>query len=153
MLRLFCYIFAHEFLFNPYFDLEPDYIIRKPIVHSLTEFNHTFCVGKYCQLFTHKSIVDQYYEQYAISPFKSMEPKFRKMPEPCQKQPLPLEARGLPSNTWMPGPAPLTAPNDSSIALRNSTQRRNKVPIGYNGTPQIHPQTTPDVQSHEHSTL
>jgi len=31
VLRLFCYIFAHEFLFNPYFDLEPDYIIRKPI--------------------------------------------------------------------------------------------------------------------------
>jgi len=31
VLRLFCYIFAHEFLFNPHFDLEPDYIIRKGI--------------------------------------------------------------------------------------------------------------------------
>jgi len=30
--RLFCYVFAHEFLFNPaQFDLEPDYIIRKGI--------------------------------------------------------------------------------------------------------------------------
>jgi len=29
VLRLFCYIFAHEFLFNPHFDLEPDYIIKK----------------------------------------------------------------------------------------------------------------------------
>ena len=38
MLRLFCYGFAHEFLFNPEFDLEPDYIIRKPIVHRIQPF-------------------------------------------------------------------------------------------------------------------
>jgi len=31
VLRLFCYIFSHEFLFNPHFDLEPDYNIRKEI--------------------------------------------------------------------------------------------------------------------------
>jgi len=31
MLHLFWYIFAHEFLFNLHFDLEPDYIIRKGI--------------------------------------------------------------------------------------------------------------------------
>jgi len=31
VLHLFCYTFAHEFLFNPHFDLEPDYIIgREP---------------------------------------------------------------------------------------------------------------------------
>ena len=35
MLRLFCYMFAHEFLFNPHFDLEPDYIIRKGIRHRI----------------------------------------------------------------------------------------------------------------------
>ena len=39
----------------------------------------------------------------------------------------------------MPGPTPLTTSNDSSIAVCTSTQRRNKVPIGYNGTPEIHP--------------
>jgi len=31
VLRLVCYIFSHEFLFNPHFNLEPDYIIRKGI--------------------------------------------------------------------------------------------------------------------------
>jgi len=38
MLHLFCYVFAHEFLFNPQFDLEPDYIIRKPIVHEIQRY-------------------------------------------------------------------------------------------------------------------
>jgi len=31
-------------------------------------------------------------------------------------------------------------PNDSSITARSSTQLYNKVSIGYNGTPKIHPQ-------------
>jgi len=35
VLRLFCYIFAHEFLFNPHFDLESDYVTRKPILHRI----------------------------------------------------------------------------------------------------------------------
>ena len=47
-----------------------------------------------------------------------------------------------PSNTWMPGMTQLTT-NDSSIAASTSTQLRNKGPIGYNGTPQIHPQNCP----------
>jgi len=51
----------------------------------------------------------------------------------------PFHWRGLPSNTWMPGPTPLTMPNDSLITVRNSTQRCNKGPIGNNGMPQIHP--------------
>jgi len=38
VLRLFCYIFAHEFLFNPHFDLEPDYIIRKGIQHRIQRY-------------------------------------------------------------------------------------------------------------------
>jgi len=102
-----------------------------------------FCIGKYCQLFTHKRIVDQYHDQYAVSLFKSMDPKFRKMPKTMPETDRSLEARGLPSNTWMPGPTPLTMPNDSSIAVRNSTQRCNKFPIGYNRTPQIHPSNCP----------
>jgi len=72
--------------------------------------------------------------------------KFEFGRKPCQKQTLPLEARGPPCNTSMPGPTPLTTPNDSSIALRTSTQRCNKVPIGYNKTPQIHPQTAPSLR-------
>jgi len=31
----FLCVFAHEFLFNLQFDLEPDYIIRKPILHRI----------------------------------------------------------------------------------------------------------------------
>jgi len=61
----------------------------------------------------------------------------------CQKQTLPLKAREPPSNTWMPGPTQLATPHDSSIVLRIFTQRRNKVPIGYKGTPQIHPPNCP----------
>jgi len=38
VLRLFCYIFAHEFLFNPHFDLEPDYVIRKGIRHRIQQY-------------------------------------------------------------------------------------------------------------------
>jgi len=48
-----------------------------------------------------------------------------------------------PSNTWMPGVTPLTTRNDSSIAAHTSAQLRNKVPIGYNGMPQIHPENCP----------
>jgi len=33
MLRVLCYVFLHKFLFNAHFDLEPDYIVRKPIRH------------------------------------------------------------------------------------------------------------------------
>ena len=75
MLRVLCYVFVHKFLFNAHFDLEPDYIIRKPIVY--TEFNDIFYIGKYCQLFTHKSIIDQ----YVFSPLKRVGCKFRKMSE------------------------------------------------------------------------
>jgi len=32
---LLAYVFADEFLFNPQFDLEPDYMIRKPVVHRI----------------------------------------------------------------------------------------------------------------------
>jgi len=32
-LHVLCYIFVHKFLFNAHFDLEPDYIVRKPIRH------------------------------------------------------------------------------------------------------------------------
>jgi len=71
----------------------------------------------------------------------------------ARHSPLPLEAPGLPSNTWMPGPTPLTTPNDSSIALWNSTQRRNKVPIGYNGTPQIQPTNCPFPFDDHHRNL
>jgi len=67
MLRLFCYVFAHEFLFNPHFNLEPDYIIRKGIRHRIQRCNlrgeimstfHTWVdhrsVRHFCIVFTPK---------------------------------------------------------------------------------------------------
>ena len=38
-----------------------------------------------------------------------------------------------------PPHSPVTTPNDSSIGSHTSAQLHNKFPIGYNGTPQIHP--------------
>jgi len=63
--------------------------------------------------------------------------------EKSPKQLLPLVAHEPPSNTWMPGPSPLNMPNDRSIGSRTSAKLCNKVPIGYNGMPQIHPQNCP----------
>ena len=81
--------FAHEFLFNPHFDLEPDYIIRKPLLHRILDI---FSIGKYCQLFTHESSA-------FLSVITPIETKACPDAKKCQKQPLSLEARGLPSNT------------------------------------------------------
>ena len=147
VLWLLWYIFPHEFLFNLHFDLEPDYIIRKGMQHRIqrytvrTEILSTFHTRVECISQRHWPI-----ETNACRDAK-------KCHKPCQKQTLPLEARGLPSNTWMPGPIPLTTPNDSSIALRTSTQRCNKVPIGYNATPQIHPPNCPFPFDDHHQNL
>jgi len=75
--RVLCYVFLHKFLFNPHFDLEPDYITRKGIRHRI----HVICIRKYCQLFTHKSIVDH----YAMLPFKTIGLKFGKLSETMPK--------------------------------------------------------------------
>ena len=37
-LPVLCYVFVHKFLFNAHFDLEPDYIVRKPIVHRIQRY-------------------------------------------------------------------------------------------------------------------
>jgi len=39
--RVLCYVFVHKFLFNPHFDLEPDYkkeSTRKPTVHRILRY-------------------------------------------------------------------------------------------------------------------
>jgi len=132
--RLFCYIFAHEFLCNLHFNLEPD---KKG---NMTQNSTVYLCMEILPIFWHTS------RSSISTPCRHWNRciwNCKICRKPCQKQPLPLEARGLPSNTWVPGPTPLTTPNDSSISLRNSTQRRNKVPINYNGTPQIHPHKLP----------
>jgi len=45
------------------FCLTPNSILNLTISyesHAFIEFHAAFCVGKYCQLFTHESIIDQY---------------------------------------------------------------------------------------------
>jgi len=86
MLRLLCYVFVHKFLLNPHFDLEPDYIIRKPIVQ---EFYDIFRIGKYCQLFTHESIIDQYVSVPVYRHCKVLEENAEKCQKLRQKQSLP----------------------------------------------------------------
>ena len=52
------------------FRLTPNSILNLTISyesHACIEFHAAFCVGKYCQLFTHKSIVDQYLSLIHIS--------------------------------------------------------------------------------------
>jgi len=69
-----------------------------------TEFNGVPCVRKYYQFFTHESIINQYVSASVCRHCKVLDENFAKRRKPRQKQPLSLEARGLPSNTWMPGP-------------------------------------------------
>jgi len=66
------------------------------------------CVRKYCHFFTQESIIDQYVSVSVCHHCKVLDENAEQCQKPRQKQPLPLEARGLPSNTWMPGPTPLT---------------------------------------------
>jgi len=69
------------------------------------------------------------------------------------KPPLPLGARGPPPNTPIPPPTNLSSPNDSVVSSCTSTQLCNKVPIGFNGTPQIQPQNCPFPFNDQHSHL
>ena len=58
---LFAYCFVAFLHLN--FASTPNSILNLTISqesHDFAEFNDTFCVGKYCQLFTHESIIDQY---------------------------------------------------------------------------------------------
>ena len=93
MLRLFWYIFAHEFLFNPQFNLEPDYIIRKEIRQRIQRRN-------LCReiLSTFHTRVDNRSIRHFCIVFT---PKLL----------LPLRRSPPKSNTPIPSPTPLTTPN------------------------------------------
>jgi len=97
MLRLFCCIFAFEFLFNPQFDLEPDYIVRKPLLYRIQryilqrEILSTFHIRVDNRLIRHYCIV--------FTP----------------KRPLPLPRSQPKSNTPIPSPTTLTTPNGIPI--------------------------------------
>jgi len=109
--------------------------------------NDILSIRKCCQLFTYES--NKFLcKKYVILPIQN---NGDANAEKSSKQPLPFGACELPS-TWMPGQTPLTMPKDSSIGSRTSTQLRNKVPIYYNGTLQLHFQNCPfpfdDIRPH-----
>ena len=90
VLRLFCYVFALEFLFNPHFDLEPDYIIRKPIIHRILWY-----IPRREMLSTFHTWVDNRSIRHFCIAF-------------TPKLPLPLRRSPPKSNTPIPSPTPLT---------------------------------------------
>jgi len=112
VLRLFCYIFANEFLFNPHFDLEPDFIIKKGIWHRIQWYTvrmarkarkglYSFLLYASTEIlptFTHESIISVSVCRHC----KVLDENAERCQKPRQKQPLPLEACGRPSNTWIP---------------------------------------------------
>jgi len=96
MLRLFCYGFAREFLFNPHFDLEPDYII-KPIIHRILRY------------IPHREILSTFHTQVDHRSVRHFCIVF------TPKQPLPLRRSPPKSNTPIPSPIPLTTSNGIQI--------------------------------------
>jgi len=92
---LFCYIFAYEFLFNPHFDLEPSYIIRKGIRHRIQRHTmHTEILPIFDTQVDYRSVC-----QSVCRHCKVLDQNAEQCQKRRQKQPLPLEACGLPSNT------------------------------------------------------
>ena len=129
--------------------LEPDYITRKPIIHRFQR-----CTMRTEILPTFHTRV-KYISQHHFAHSNKCGRKCRKMPETMPETAPSLEARGpyLIHHIWMPGPTPLTTPNDSLIAVRTSRQLCNKVPIGYNGTPYIHPENCPFSDDHHQNLI
>ena len=93
---------------KPPFDLEPD---KSSESQQNNISNNILSIRKYCQFFTH-DLNTFLGKQYVILPIQT---NWDANAEKSQKEPLLLQARGLPSNTSMPGPSPLTTPNGVEI--------------------------------------
>jgi len=79
------------FLLNPHFDLEPGYIIIKPMKHR---FQRYIVHGETLSTF-HTQSNTFLSKQYVIPTIETNGgANAEKCQKPCQKQPLPLEARG-----------------------------------------------------------
>ena len=118
VLRLFSYIFSHEFLFNPHSDLESDYIIRKGIRHRIQRYTmRTEILPIFHTRVNYQSVCQCI---HICRHCKVLDKNFAKSQKPCRKQPLPLESHGLPSNTWMPGLAPLTTTIPNGILIQSA---------------------------------
>jgi len=89
--------FALEFLFNPQFDLEPNYIIRKPLLRRIQRY----ILRREILSFFHTRVDNRSIRHFCIV----FTPKL----------PLPLRQSPPKSNTPIPSPTPLTTPNGIRI--------------------------------------
>jgi len=85
---------VHKFLFNPHFNLESDFIIRKKIRHRIQRCNLRREI-----LSTFHTRVDRRSVRHVAIQINGSEISKNAENHARNKQPLPLEARGLPSNT------------------------------------------------------
>jgi len=89
---------------------------------NLTQNSTVYCAYGNTVNFSHMS------RMHFSASLRLLKPMHAQMPKNAtnhaRNRPFP-EARGLPSNTRMLGPTPLTTPNDSSIALRTSTTQQS----------------------------
>ena len=97
ILHLFRYVFAREFLFNPQFDLEPDYIIRKPLLRRIQQY----ILRREILSIFHTRVDNRSIRHFCIV-FTS-------------KLPLPLRRSPPKSNTPILSPTPLITPNGIPI--------------------------------------
>ena len=94
------HVFALGFLFNPQFDLEPEYIIRKPPLRRIQRY-----ILRREILSTFHTWVDNRSIRHVCIVF-------------TPKLPLPLRRSPPKSSTPLPSPTPLTTPNGIPIHLR-----------------------------------
>ena len=94
--------------------------------------NDTFDERKCCEVFAYESETYHRRRSNGISHREDGEQTPKTSPSPGMTW--------TPSNTAMPRLTTRTTPNRSSDGSGNVAHRRRKVPIGYNGMPQICPQ-------------
>jgi len=113
------------FLINPNIDLELDCIFGKPMNRRFQVYIvYTGILSTFHARIEYISVKQIcHWNQWGLTP-------------------VPL-GTWTPSNMPIPRLIPFTTPNDNSIDSHTSTQLSNKVPIGYNGMPKIHPKTDP----------
>ena len=96
-------VFALVFLFNPQFDLEPDYIIRKPPLRRIQRY-----------ILRSREILSTFHTRVDNQSIRHFCIIF------TPKLPLPLRRSAPKSSTPLPSPNPLTTPNGIPIHSRMS---------------------------------
>jgi len=125
-----------KFRANPNIHLKLDYIFGKPMKRIDSNDILWLCMEiGYCQLFTHESN-RPYISVWKIRHSAHSNQWGRK----CWKIPKTAPSylgTWTPSNTWMPGPTPLTTPNDSSISSPVPHNYATKSPLVTMGCPKF----------------